>query len=47
MSRRVHTEGKSHGISREELDTATWLGPPSCSSLAIALRGSWLSNTQT
>ena len=47
MSGRVHTEGNSHGLSREELDVATWLDPPSCSSPAIIPRGSWLSNTQT
>ena len=35
MSGRVHTEGNSHGLSREELDVATWLDPPSCSSPAI------------
>ena len=35
MSGRVHTEGNNHGLSREELDMATWSDPPSCSSPAI------------
>jgi hypothetical protein len=48
MSGRVHTEGNNHGLSREELDTATWSDPPSCSSPAIvSTKGSWLFNTQT